>query len=103
MLRRAGLCAAMLICTAPGIAPHSAAAGWHRVEIWMDRPNGDFKVAVDGNLLADHANGLPGDKGSRTQQFRMMMMHSGAAQLGEILFDELEVWDAPPADAWAVN
>lgn len=85
------------------IAPHDAAAGWHRVEIWMDRPNGRFKLAIDGDMLANHIAGLPGDKGSRTQQFRMMMMHGGPSQLGEMLFDDLEIWDAPPIDAWVAK
>ena len=40
------------------------------------------------------------DGGSRIDQFRMMMVHSGVAPLAEVLFDDLELWDAPPANAW---
>lgn len=87
--------------TAPVVlAAADAAAGWHRIEIWMDRPNGRFKAAIDGQVLVDHAGGLPGDAGSRIQLLRMMMFHSPKAQVGEMLFDDLEVWDSPPLDAW---
>ena len=82
------------------MAAAGTAAGWHRVELWMDRPNGHFKVAIDGQVLVDHAGGLPGDSGNRIQLLRPMMFHGGKAQLGEMLFDDLEVWDAPPVDAW---
>ena len=82
------------------LAAADSAAGWHRIEIWMDRPNGHFKAAINGQVLVDHAGGLPGDNGSRIQLLRMMMIHSPKAQVGEVLFDDLEVWDSPPLDAW---
>ncbi len=90
--------------TAPIVlAAADSASGWHRVEVWMDRPNGRFKVAIDGQVLVDHANGLPGDSASRIQLLRTMMFNSGNSQLGEMLFDDLEIWDSPPLDAWVAK
>ena len=87
--------------TAPIVlAAADSAAGWHRIELLMDRPNGRFKVAVDGQVLVDHRHGLPGDSKSRIQLLRTMMFNGGKSQLGEMLFDDLEIWDAPPVDAW---
>ena len=87
--------------TAPVVlAAAASATGWHRIEIWMDRPNGRFKATIDGQVLVDLAGGLPGDAGSRIQLLRTMMFHSPKAQVGEMLVDDLEVWDSPPLDAW---
>lgn len=83
------------------IAPPSVADGWHKVEVWMDRANGRFKAAIDGKSLVDRTGGLIGESGNRIDTLRMMMVHSLVAPLAEVLFDDLEVWDSPPADAWA--
>ena len=82
------------------LASHAAAEGWHKVEIWMDRANGELEVAIDGQVLAQRQGGLIGASGNRVDVLRMMMVHSAAAPLGEVLFDELEVWDGVPGDAW---
>jgi hypothetical protein len=81
------------------LASHAAPEGWHKVEIWMDRAAGQFKVAIDGQVLAERKGGLIGASRNRVDLLRLMMVHSAAAPLGEVLFDELEVWDAPPWDA----
>ncbi len=83
------------------LAPQGSAEGWHRVEIWLNRPDGRFKVAVDGQVLSDRKGPLAGPRGPRIDRFSMMMLGSPAAMLGEVLFDDIELWESPPADAWA--
>lgn len=82
------------------LASHAAPEGWHKVEIWMNRAGGEFKVAIDGQLLAERKSKLTGASGNRVDVLRLMMVHSTAAPLGEVLFDDLELWDAPPPGAW---
>ena len=82
------------------LAAESSPAGWHRVEIWLDRSGGRFKVAIDGQTLVDKGGDLVGAGGNRIDDYRMMMVSSTVAPLAEVLFDDLEFWDAPPEDAW---
>ena len=42
--------------------------------------------------------GVAATQGNRVDVLRLMMIHSATAPLGEVLFDDLELWDAPPAD-----
>jgi hypothetical protein len=90
------------LATAPvTIAPESSASGWHKVEIWLDPDAGRFKVAIDGQTLVDRAGVLVGNGGEWIKNFRMMMVASSVAPLAEVLFDDVEFWDLPPADAFA--
>ena len=82
---------------------HFQRAGWHQVEIWLDRPEGRFSVAIDGQKLVDRHGDMMGGSGNRIDQLRMMMVHSASAPLAEVLFDDLELWDSPPADASIVR
>ena len=85
------------------IAPSTSAEGWHKVEIWIDLTQGRFKVAIDRQVLADRTGdliGARGDSQKRTGLFKMMMVHSDVAPLAEVLFDDLEIWNTPPANAW---
>ena len=81
------------------LAPRSSPEGWHKVEIWLDQVDGRFKVAIDGQTLVDRAV-MPANTGRRFDTYRMMMVSSTVAPLAEVLFDDLEFWDAPPGDAW---
>ena len=83
------------------LAAQTSPNGWHKVEIWLDRPGGRFKVAIDGQTLVDRGGALMGPSGNRIDDYRMMMVSSTVAPLAEILFDDLEFWDLPPSDAWA--
>lgn len=82
------------------LAAHDSADGWHLVEVWMDRANGRFKAAIDGRTLVDRHGELTGASGNVTDQLKMMMVYSTVAPLTEVLFDDFEVWDRPPLDAW---
>jgi hypothetical protein len=81
------------------IAEENSALGWHKVEIWMDRPNGRFKAAIDGRVLVDRSGTLEGASRSIVDQLKLAMVY-GAGYVGEILFDDLEIWSSPPVDAW---
>jgi hypothetical protein len=82
------------------MAADSSAGGWHKVEVWMNRPGGQFKVFIDGQRLIDYNGRLMGSSGSRVDQFKMAMVYSTVSPLTKTLFDDLEFWSAPPADAW---
>lgn len=84
------------------LAAETSAAGWHKVEIWLDRSGGRFKVAIDGQTLVDRGGPLMGTSGNRIDDYRMMMVSSTVAPLAEVLFDDVEFWSLPPGDAWAV-
>ena len=82
------------------LAAASEPAGWHKVEIWLDRVGGRFKVAIDGRTLVDRGGLLVGRDGRRIDDYRMMTVSSTVAPLAEVLFDDLEFWNLPPEDAW---
>jgi hypothetical protein len=78
----------------------SSAAGWHKVEVWMNRPGGKFKVFIDGAQLIDYSGNLMGNSGARVDQFKMAMVYSTVSPVTKTLFDDLEFWSAVPSDAW---
>ena len=82
------------------LAPHDAAQGWHKVEVWMDRPGNRFRAAIDDAVLADHRGPLMGSSGNRIDVMLMMIVYSSVAPLAGVLFDDLEVWSAPPSELW---
>ncbi|HVL56600.1 MAG TPA: hypothetical protein VM491_08840, partial [Burkholderiaceae bacterium] len=85
------------------LAPHSSAEGWHKVEVWIDRPGGRFRAAIDGVDLVDRRGPLMGASGNTMSQFMYMVQYSPTSPVSvvtETLFDDLELWDAPPPDAW---
>jgi hypothetical protein len=86
--------------TAPvTLADEADAAGWHLVEIWLDSIGGRFKASIDGHPLVDRGDiRAAGD--DRIDTWRMMMVGSTVAPLARVLFDDLEFWSAPPADAF---
>ncbi len=75
-------------------------AGWHKVEIWLDRPGGRIRAAIDGQSLVDRTGPLTGAGGQPLQTLRSMMVYSSAAPIAETLFDDLSYWLTPPADAF---
>jgi hypothetical protein len=81
------------------LASHSSASGWHKIEIWMNRPGGRFKAAIDGVVLVDRTGKLMGASGRKIDQFKMAMVYSNSP-LTEMLVDDLEFWTSPPSDAW---
>ena len=81
------------------LADEASAAGWHKVEIWLDAVSGRFKVSIDDRLLVDRGDVRPVD-GGRIDTWRMMMVGSTVAPIARVLFDDLEFWSAPPADAF---
>jgi hypothetical protein len=82
------------------IAPASSAQGWHRVEVWMNRPGGRFKAAIDGATLIDYSGPLMGASGNRTNHLKTMMVYSDVAPIAETFFDDVEFWSQPPSNAW---
>jgi hypothetical protein len=81
-------------------APDASASGWHKVEIWMDRPRGQFKVTIDGAQLIDRRGNLMGASGNRVDQLKLAMLYSTVSPLTKTFFDDLEIWSSPPSDAW---
>ena len=81
------------------LADEASAAGWHKVEIWLDAISGRFKVSIDDRPLVDRSDVRPAD-GQRIDTWRMMMVGSTVAPIARVLFDDLEFWSAPPADAF---
>jgi hypothetical protein len=81
------------------LAEEASAAGWHQVEIWLDAAGSRFKVSIDGQPLVDRGDVRAAD-GESIETYRMMMVGSTVAPLAEVLFDDLEFWSAPPADAF---
>jgi hypothetical protein len=84
------------------LAEEASAHGWHRVEIWLDAIGGRFKVSIDGQALVDRGDVRAAD-GERIDTYRMMMVGSTVAPIAEVLFDDLEFWSAPPADAFVID
>lgn len=82
------------------MAPDSSASGWHKVEVWMNRPGGKFKVTIDGSQLIDYSGKLMGNSGNRVDQLKLMMLYSTVSPLTKTLFDDLEIWSSVPSDAW---
>lgn len=82
------------------MAPDSSASGWHKVEIWMNRPGGKFKVHIDGQQLIDYSGKLMGASGARVDQLKLAMVYSTVSPVTKTLFDDLEIWSSVPADAW---
>jgi len=81
------------------IASNAEPSGWHKVEIWLDSIDGRFKVSIDGHPLVDRGDVHPAG-GDRIDAWRMMLVGSSVAPLAQVLFDDLEFWDLPPADAF---
>ncbi|MGE0798200.1 MAG: hypothetical protein AB7G13_19300 [Lautropia sp.] len=75
--------------------------GWHKVEIWLDRPGSRFVVAIDGTKLVDRRTQITGARGASIDTLRPMMVTSETAPRAEVLFDDFEIWAQPPADASA--
>jgi len=82
------------------MAPTSSSAGWHKVEVYMNRPGGKFKVTIDGQVLIDRTGNLMGSSGARVDQLKMMMVYSTTAPVATSWFDDLEIWSSVPSDAW---
>jgi hypothetical protein len=82
------------------MAADSSPNGWHKVEVWMNRPGGEFKVHIDGQQLIDYRGKLMGNSGARVDQLKLAMVYSTVAPVTKALFDDLEIWSSPPADAW---
>jgi hypothetical protein len=82
------------------MAPTDSARGWHKVEVFMNRPAGRFRVAIDGAELIDYNGKLMGSSGNRVDQLKLMMLYSTVSPITSTLFDDLEIWSAIPADAW---
>lgn len=93
------------------LAPHSSAAGWHRVEIYLNRPQGVWRAAVDGIDIINLSlgiNSLLGVSGNIanypafTQNYCASSVNAQFTQdaPAEILFSGLKLWDRPPIDAW---
>jgi hypothetical protein len=94
------------------LAPHSSAAGWHKVEVYMNRPAGVWRVAIDGvtfmNLSGANLMGASGNIANFpafTQNYVPAAMNSGFVNdaPAEILFSGLRLWNMPPADAWSAG
>lgn len=92
------------------LAPETSAAGWHLVEVWMDRTKGAqsrFRAAIDGVTLVNHTGPLMGPTAEVVNQVKLAIVYSDSS-MGQlvshgpmsVLFDELELWDSPPGDAW---
>ncbi len=77
------------------------AQGWHKVEIWMDRPAGRFKVGIDGQILIDRQGSMVGRSQNRINLLHLCMVYSDVAPIAQTWFDDLEIWTSPPADAWS--
>jgi hypothetical protein len=82
------------------MASDSSASGWHKVEVWMNRPGGKFKVHIDGQQLIDYSGKLMGASGARVDQLKLAMVYSTVSPVTKTLFDDLEIWSSVPADAW---
>jgi hypothetical protein len=82
------------------MAPDNSSAGWHKVEVYMNRPGGQFKVHIDGQELIDYSGRLMGNSGARVDQLKLAMVYSTVSPVTKALFDDLEIWSKPPADAW---
>lgn len=82
------------------MAPDNSSAGWHKVEVYMNRPGGQFKVTIDGQELIDYSGRLMGNSGARVDQLKLAMVYSTVSPVTKALFDDLEIWSKPPADAW---
>lgn len=87
------------------LAPHDSRLGWHQVEIYLNRPAAIYRVAIDGEELINRTTGtLYGATGSRLDENKHLMFYSllpGPVVTGEILCDDIEIYDKPPAGAWA--
>jgi hypothetical protein len=82
------------------MAPDSSADGWHEVAIWMNRPGGQFKVAIDGVVLIDRNAALMGDSGAVVDQLKLAMLYSTVSPLTKTMWDDLEIWSVVPDGAW---
>lgn len=86
------------------LADATSANGWHKVEVWMNRPAGRFKAAINGVTLIDRTGSLMGTSGNITSQYRFALVYGpllgGVGSNGELLIDDLEIYDSPPANAW---
>ena len=94
------------------LAADSSEDGWHKFEVFIDRPNGVWRAAIDGvdiiNLNLGPGTGLFGASGNAMNFPMFMQLHSaGAVPFSgdgpmKLMTVGLELWDKPPADAWTV-
>lgn len=92
------------------LAPLESPLGWHKIEVFIDRPNGIWRAAVNGsdiiNLNFGEGTDLYGASGN-IMNFPMFLQLYSDVSIPfssdgpmEMLCANLELWDKPPADAW---
>jgi hypothetical protein len=91
------------------LATQSNAAGWHRIEVYMNRPAGIFRTAVDGQDILNVAGMNLMGASNNIANFPMFTQNYCAPAINssfvndapaEVLFSGLKFWDKPPVDAW---
>jgi hypothetical protein len=82
------------------IAAADQPEGWHKVEIWLDRPGSRFIAMIDGQKLVDRTTQIVGAHGAQIDTIRPMMVESASAPRAEVLFDDFEIWSQLPSDAF---
>jgi hypothetical protein len=90
------------------LAPTNSANGWHKIEVWCNRPQQTFRMAVDGsdiiNLTASNLYGTSGNILNFpmfTQLYATTSMSGPASEKPiQMWVDDFELWTKPPATAW---
>jgi hypothetical protein len=94
------------------LASASSSDGWHKFEVYVDRPNGVWRAAIDGsniiNLNFGAGTDLYGASGN-VMNFPMFVQLYSTPSLPFVggdgpmymLVEDIELWDSPPLDAWS--
>jgi hypothetical protein len=92
------------------LSAHTASTGWHKIEVYMNRPLGIFRTAVDGtNIINLSGASLMGTSGNILNFPMFMQVYSTNPMAGlaanndgpiEMLVEDFELYNLPPADAW---
>jgi hypothetical protein len=88
-----------------------SATGWHKIEVWCNRPQQTFRMAVDGsdiiNLTSSNLYGTSGNILNFpmfTQLYATTSMSGPASEKPiQMWVDDFELWTKPPATAWGAT
>lgn len=89
------------------MAPEDISLGWHLFEVWVDRTRGDesrWRVRFNGVDVLDYTGTLMGESGNIMGTAMLVQLYSDVTDLQSSpfyqLIDDMEIWDAPPLDAF---